>query len=415
MAENRSGGAGLERSLGLTASILVTVGAIIGSGIFVAIGPTADGAGSGLLLAMVLAGAVALMNGIISSQLGINHRFRRYLRLCARGREAGFRVHRGSAFLGKEVIGLSVIALTFATYSAQVIPGLPVHIVAAGAMIAVTVLNVVGLEATTRVLIGLTFLKVGALAAYVAFATPAVEPAEFTPMLGEGPVAILAGAGIFFFAFSGYSRTATIAEEIKDPETNIPRGIILGFAASALLFLLVGAVTLGVLGPEDTGATDAPVFDAAVAAVGRWGGWVIVAAAWLATLSVLVGGILGASRVAMAMGEEHELPGWFSEVHSRFRTPHRAVIVLGLASAALALVFNLRPLLEITNVFVLVYYSITNFAALQLSSDQRTLWSVFSWLGLLGCLALLSSLPWTALLIAAGAIAALLAVRRFVL
>jgi basic amino acid/polyamine antiporter, APA family len=226
----------------------------------VAIGPAAERAGRGLLLAMGAAGAVALMNGISSSQLGINfpvsggtYAFARQVGQPFLGFVAG------SASVGKEVIGLSVIALTFATYSAQVMPGLPIHLVGAGAMLGVTVINVFGLEVTTKLLIALTVVKVGALLAFAGLSIPEIEPAQLMPAGEVGFLGLVGGAAVFFFAFAGYSRIATIAEEVEEPETVIPRGIIVGFLIAAAIFLLVGAATLGVLGPEETGQSAAPV------------------------------------------------------------------------------------------------------------------------------------------------------------
>jgi basic amino acid/polyamine antiporter, APA family len=405
-------GSELRRSIGLIQAILITVGAIIGSGIFVALGPATAAAGHGLLLAMVVAGAVALMNGLSSSQLGIN--FPVSGGTYAFAREVGHKTASfvaGAAFLGKEIVGLSVIALAFAHYTAQAVPGLPPNLVAAATLVLVTVLNVIGLEPTAKVLIVLTIGKVVLLLAFVGLALPAADPAELTPVLGTGPTGVLAGAAVFFFAYAGYSRIATIAAEIERPRRNVPVGIAVGFAVAAVVFLLVGATTLGVLGPETTGGEEAPVFTAAEAAVGELGGWIVLAAAWMATLSVLVGGVLGVSRVGLAMARESELPQWLGEVSERFRTPARAVVILGLLSSALALTLDLRPLVEVTAVFTLVYYSVTNGAAIRLTNDQRTLPRALSWIGLGGCLALLISLPLMALAAAGAALLLALGVR----
>jgi APA family basic amino acid/polyamine antiporter len=204
-----------------------------------------------------------------------------------------------------------------------------------------------GWNSRPRVLIGVTLGKVLLLLGFIAFAVPSIDPSRLTPILGTGPLGILGGAAVFFFAFAGYSRIATIAGEIKEPRRNIPLGITVGFAIAAAIFLLVGVVTLGVLGAQQTAPQEAPIFAPADAALGRRGGWTVLGAAWLATLSVLIGGILGVSRIALAMGAARELTIWLVAVHPRFRTPHRSVLALGLGSAVLALIFNLRPLLNV--------------------------------------------------------------------
>jgi len=124
--------------------------------------------------------------------------------------------------------------------------------------------------------------------------------------------------------------------------------------------------------------------------------------------------MLTATRVALAMGKQHELPAWLAAVHQRFRSPHHAVIALGVVCASLALFLNLRPVLEIANVFTLVWYSVVNFDSLMLPRDQRLVWPVVSWLGLAGCLAFLASLPVWALAVGCATLAVLLIVRWLV-
>src|SRR5207247_10534854 len=114
-----------------------------------------------------------------------------------------------------------------------------------------------------------------------------------------------------------------------------------------------------------------------------------------------------AARVALAMGKEHELPGWLGAVHQRFRSPHHAVIAVGVVCAALALLVNLRQVLEVANVFTLVWYCVVNFDALKLPRDKRLVWPVVSWLGLAGCLVLFASLPLWALLTGGATLAVL--------
>ena len=114
------------------------------------------------------------------------------------------------------------------------------------------------------------------------------------------------------------------------------------------------------------------------------------------------------------MGKEHELPTWLGALHPRFRSPHNAVITLGLVCAALALFLNLRPVLEAANVFTLVWYSVVHFDALKLPKEKRMVWPVVSWLGLAGCLALFAALPAWALATGGGTLALLVAIRWLV-
>ena len=128
----------------------------------------------------------------------------------------------------------------------------------------------------------------------------------------------------------------------------------------------------------------------------------------------MLGILLTASRVALAMAKAHELPRTLATVHPRFRTPHRSVAALGTASAALVLLFDLRSLIEVASAFMLVWYLVTHFAALQLPKSKRIASPVFSWYGIVGCLGLIASLPAAALLAAAAALATLTGARWIV-
>ena len=206
-------------------------------------------------------------------------------------------------------------------------------------------------------------------------------------------------------------RTAIMAGEIKNPRRTIPIAIIGGISVAAVVFLVVAATTLGVLGPESMGRDDVPLFRAATQAVGTWGGLVILAAAWTASLSELVGDLLTASRVTYTMGEANELPGWLGSIHPKYRIPRNAVLTIGLIVLVLALSFDLRRLLAVASIFTLAWYIITHFSALQLRKEQRLTTPLFSWLGLIGCLLLVASLPIWATLTGSAVLATLAGFR----
>ncbi len=217
---------------------------------------------------------------------------------------------------------------------------------------------------------------------------------------------MLGGAAIFFWSWDGFMRTAIMSSEMKNPRRSIPVSIVGGVALAALVFLPVAAVTLGVLGAEELGRQDTPLL-AAATRVADWTFWPVLAAAVIAGLGDMVGVLLAASRVALAMGKARELPRWLGVVHERFRTPHHSVAALGVASAVLVLFFDLRSLIEVASAFMLVWYLVTHYAALQLPPAKRIASPLFSWYGVVGCLALFVSLPLPALAPAAGALAAL--------
>src|SRR5437870_1516924 len=422
MAPDRKGvrsGPALHRALGRSSATFLTAAMIIGTGLFAALGATAEKSGSGLLLAMLFSGFVALATGLSAASVGIQ--FPEEGGGFTWSRKFGYPTLgfvAGCAYLGKGIVSTVVIALAFATYTAQMFEGLPtygMHLVASAAVLLVTAVNLLGIELNAKVLIATLLLQLALLAVFVGFAIPEIEPANLTPLLGPGVLDVLAGAAIFFWSWDGFMRMAIMASEVKEPRRTIPFAVVGGVVIAAVVFLVVPAIALGVLGAEGMkggeSPSDTPLLAAAARAIGRWGMWVVLAAAWLITLTEAHGDLLTAARVALAMGKERELPGWLGAVHERFRSPHHAVIALGVVCAALALLANLRQVLELANVFSLAWYSVVNFDALKLPRDKRLVWPVVSWLGLAGCLALFVSLPVWALLTACAVLAVLVGGR----
>src|SRR5207244_8765827 len=156
-----------RRELGPFTATLFTAGMMVGIGIFATLCPATEAAGSCILGAILLGGSVALATGISAAQLGVNNPTEGGAFTWARDFDhptLGFIA--GSGYLGKNLVSMSVIALAFATYLGQVIPGLPAHIVAAAGVLAITGLNLFGIHLTSRVLIGLLAVVVALLALY---------------------------------------------------------------------------------------------------------------------------------------------------------------------------------------------------------------------------------------------------------
>src|SRR6266571_7006897 len=209
-----------RRTLGRTTATFLTAAMIIGTGLFAALGETTEKAGSGLLLAIVLSGLVALATGLSAASVGINFP----------EEGAGFTWSRkfgyptlgfvaGCAYLGKGIVSTVVIVLAFATYTAQMFEGLPtygMHVVASAAVLLVTAVNFLGIELNAKVLIVTLFIELALLGVFVGFAIPSSQAAHLTPLLGPGVLDVLAGAAIFFWSWDGFMRMAILASEVKE-------------------------------------------------------------------------------------------------------------------------------------------------------------------------------------------------------
>src|SRR5438128_8783409 len=244
----------LRRGLGRMLAMLLTAAMIIGTGLFAALGETAEKAGSGLLLAIALSGLVPLAPGLSAASLGIN--FPEEGGGFTWSRKFGYDTlgfAAGCAYLGKGIVSTVVIALAFALYTAQMFEGLPpyaAHVIAGVAILAVAAVNYFGIALNAKLLIALLFVQLALLGVFVGFAAPAVQSANFTPVTGTGFAGILAGAAIFLWSWDGFMRMAIMASEVKEPRRSIPFAVVGGIAFAAVVFLVVPAAALGVLGAE---------------------------------------------------------------------------------------------------------------------------------------------------------------------
>jgi APA family basic amino acid/polyamine antiporter len=385
---------------------------ILGTGLFVSLGAATAVAGSGILIAMIIGGMICLATGISAAQVGVNYPVEGGAFIW--NRQFGYPTVSfvaGCSYILEGILGLAIVALGFATYSAQIIPGLPIPLTASIALVVVAGLNILGISPASKVMIGIFFINVVFLGLYVGFALPSVQATNLTPVFGDGIVSVLGGASIFFWTWGGFQRTAIMANEIQEPRKTIPFAIVGGLTIVAIIFLIVAGSTIGVLGADAMGQNDIPLFDSAVKVIGVWGGSMILALAWLSFFGEMVGDLLATAKVEHAMGEAHELPHWLASANKRFKSPHTALLMLTIVGVALIYLVPLRQLMPVASAGTLVWYAATNFAALKVNRKQRLAWPIISWLGIAACLGLFFSLPLWSVAATAGFLAFLAGIR----
>jgi APA family basic amino acid/polyamine antiporter len=385
---------GLKRSLGLFDATAIGLGAIIGAGVFVVIGPAVEVAGSAALLAIIIAGVVALLNALSSAQLAAAYPESGGTYVYGRkviSHSVGFTA--GWVFLIGAIAADSAIVLTFAAYLDFLFPAVPARAIAVTIVAVVTLLNYSGLRYSAGVNNILVVFKVGVLLFFIVVGTFAFSAARLAPFSFNG-LEVLHSAAILFFAYTGYARIATLGEEVRDPSKTIPRAILTALGSSAALYLGTLVVALGLIGARGLASSSAPLARAIGSTGSVIGVYVVSMGALVATFSVFLTDLLGISRMVFAMARSRDLPYWLSGVHARYGTPHRAVLASGLIVALPAAFLPLRSLVEAGSFGLLVYYGITNLAAFMLASEKRRYHRALGALGLLACFSLAALLPW---------------------
>ena len=397
----------LARRLGLTDAVVVGLGAMIGAGVFVAFAPAAARAGSLVWAALAVAAVVAVCNALSSARLAA--RFPAAGGTYVYGRELlgplpGFLA--GWGFVVGKTASCAAMALTVGLY---VWPG-QAHLVAAASVLALTVLSVLGVQRTataSKVLVAVVLVVLAVFVVAAWTVGPASPGAAGTVPGGSVPpppavdgqgwparvLGVLGGAGFCFFAFAGYARIATLGEEVRDPARTIPRAVVVAISVVIVVYAVVLATAVHVLGVGGVAAGPAPVLDAAE----RIGGGQLVpivrAAAGVAALGALLAGVLGVSRTAMAMARDRHLPSALAAVHPATRTPYVAEICVGVLVAGIVLVADVREAIGFSSFAVLFYYLVANTAALRLDRAERRLPVWVPVLGAVGCVLVAGSLP----------------------
>jgi APA family basic amino acid/polyamine antiporter len=264
----------------------------------------------------------------------------------------------------------------------------------------VVVLALVNCAGITRTA-GLTRVIVTLVLLALAVAVAAAFRGEETPGLGDweapgGAYGVLQSAGLLFFAFAGYARIATLGEEVRSPARVIPRAIVFALVGAVVVYAVVGVAVLGALGPEATAASTQPVADAAATSGWDWAPPVVRVGAALAAAGALLALIAGLGRTSLAMAREGDLPRWLDAVHPRFQVPHRAELAVAAVVVVLVLLVDLRGVIGFSSFGVLLYYFVANAAARAQGPDQRRFPRWLQLVGCAGCLVLVVTLPWEA-------------------
>ncbi|MDO3649858.1 APC family permease [Nocardia mangyaensis] len=387
----------LRRSLGLTDAVVIGLGAMIGAGIFAALAPAAQAAGSGLLIGLAVAAVVAYCNATSSARLAARYPASGGTYVYGRERLGEFWGYlAGWCFVIGKTASCAAMALTVGAYAWPEYS----RAVAVAAVVALTAVNYRGIQKSallTRVIVA-TVLAVltGVVVAAVTAGTAEVARLEFGSDVTV--TGVLQAAGLLFFAFAGYARIATLGEEVRDPARTIRRAIPMALGITVLVYAAVVIAALMVLGARGLSEATAPLTEVVRAAGVGWLEPVVRVGAVVAAVGSLLALILGVSRTTLAMARDRHLPHALAAVHPRFAVPHRAEVTVGVIVAVAAATVDLRAAIGFSSFGVLLYYAVANASAWTLTPAEGRPARVIPAFGLFGCLVLACTLPMTSVL-----------------
>jgi amino acid transporter len=359
----------LERDLGLASVVAISIGAMVGSGIFILPALAVGIAGPAVVLAYLLAGVLVLPAALSKAEMatampesGGSYVYIERGMGPLLGTVAGLGTWFSLSFKGALALvgGVPYLFLLVSVPDAWVLP------LTLGLAAALVLVNLAGAKLTGRLQVAIVAVMLAAMVWFVAGGTTDVRGANFAGFFREGSGGLLAATGLVFVSYAGVTKVASVAEEIEDPDRNIPLGILGSLGFTTLLYVLIVAVMVGVADLSTIGQTLTPMADVAAVSLGPVGVAAIVVAAVLALVSTANAGILSSSRYPFAMARDRLVPATLGSVHDGLGTPATAITLTG---AVLLVLIAFVPIMEIAKlasafqilVFVLVNVAVVAF------------------------------------------------------
>ncbi|MDG2520471.1 amino acid permease [Caulobacter segnis] len=436
----------LHRSLGPIQLILLGIGSVIGSGIFVLTAEAAQKAGPAMLVAFIIAGLVcavaALCYAEMAAMVPVSGSAYTYS-YAVMGELVAWVV--GWALILEYAVAAGAVSVAWSGYVVGLIENLLridipntlvrgpldgglVNLPAMAVALAVTALLVKGTKESAAVNAVLVAIKIGALTLFVVLAVPVMKMQNFTPFAPLGVAGMSAAAASIFFAYVGFDAVSTAAEETRDPQRNMPIGLIGALLVCTTFYIIVAAGVIGTVGAQpllDAAGVGlrpgSPELAAACASAGearvvcskealawtlRQIGWreignLVGLAAGLALPSVVLMMMFGQTRIFFVMSRDGLLPASLSAIHPKFKTPYVIIAITGVAVALFSAFFPVGVLADISNSGTLFAFLMVAAAVMILrrtDPDRRRPFRtpavfVVAPLAIAGCLYLFCNLP----------------------
>lgn len=377
----------LVRETGLFGALVIGLGSIIGTGAYVSVGLSAEIAGSDLVLAILIAAVTALMNGLSSAQLAAAHP--------VSGGTYEYGYHFLNPFSGRIAGVLFIIAKSASAATAALavawyislglsVPSWTVKFIAVGLLLAFTVLVLSGVRRTNWLNALLVLVSLLGLMAFVGigFSSSSMSGTHSTT---SSTLPLFHAAALMFVAFTGYGRIATMGEEISDPRRNIPKAVMITLAVISAIYIAVGLTILHLGGIQSFEQSN---FNIANLIPNHSWRWLVVIGGVIAMSGVVLNLVLGVSRVILAMGRRGDLPTRMAGLSGDSKSAPAATWMTFVIMSLIALFGGIEAAWTLSAFAVLIYYGITNIAALRVPQAQRFIPKWISILGLLSCFGL---------------------------
>lgn len=392
------------------------IGAVVGMGIFVATGSGAHMAGPAIAVSFILAAIVAALCGLCYCELatmfpvsGSTYAYAyitfgefiamiigwcltsEYLVACS-AVASGW---SGTLVGILENMGITLpLALTNSPANGGFVD-LPAVIIT----LLITYLLFYGMKESSRINDILVFLKIGIILLFIILGVTHIDFANYKPFAPKGMSGIFAGSASIFFSYIGFDAISTTAEETKNPNRDVPRGLIICLSVVAILYVAVALVLTGMVPYTEIVSENA--VPAALARIGiTWGSELVGIGAILGMISTLIAMLYGQIRIFMSMSRDGLIPKGFSKIHPKHNTPYVSTIISGFTAAIIAGFLPLDIIIEFLSTGTLMSFIVVSLAVIVLRKTKPEMKRSFKCPGvpytpiitIICCVALLSRL-----------------------
>ncbi len=368
--ENNEDEKSLIRELGLTQALAIGLGTMLGAGIFVLSAFAVEDAGPAAIFSYLIAGTICFLIALVISELatGMPKAGGSYTFITeALGPLPGSIVGPGN-WLGL-AFATGFYLLAFGEYLALIFP-IPPQLASVSAGLLFAYLNYRGAKLTGSVQNIIVLILVTILLAFVGVGIFNIEQDLYQSMAPNGWGAMIGVIGLIIVSYTGFEKISTISGELKNPERNLPLAIGGSVVLATIFYTLIVFVLAGTFSYQGISQREAPLVEAAQVFAGRPGYFAMLAAGLLATLSSANAAIMASSRISFGMGRDLVLPGWFGQVHQKFKTPANAVLATSILGILLSLSGQAEVLAEISSTLFMVSYALLSFSVIIMRSSR---------------------------------------------
>ena len=356
----------LDRTLGMYSALMISIGTMIGSAIFVLAGTSYDTAGPGASLAIFLAGIAAVFTGLSFAELvtvvpkaGGGYV---YVKEATGNNIIGFIC--GWGFWLGYAMSCGLFALGFGNFINYIFPFIPQMAAAYVLVVYVMFTNIKGTKSSGALQNVITTVLIALLMLYVAVGVFHMDIGNQEPFMPHGISGVFNAMGFLYMTYIGYGLITTASEEVIEPEKTIPKAILISIAAVIFIKTTVFFVGCGILPwtqllPE---VTSTPLIDTAVHMGGAVGGYLFAFAGILATLSSINTAVMASSRTSFAMARDQRLPSLFKTINRTTKTPIFSIVVSTIIVVIAVSIRDLEHISTVTSIFSLTGYSLVNVA-----------------------------------------------------